>query len=202
MGQDREQVTDKTKLQRNDPKESQYEEYKMYRERSSYNRDSSSVNTKRDQSPKRPTFNIGPSGILGQQDSKDLKSKSSSEKEKNYSEPPEKTSPPKDKYYIFLFNDIYPDGKRISLNNSFYTLGNTDDCDFKLADVDIGQVNTVIQFRKMKGTIKPYIIDLGSMSGTNVNDIPIPPKRYLELKNSDSIIIGDSSSEFIFMITG
>ncbi|ANZ76223.1 BA75_03075T0 [Komagataella pastoris] len=202
MGQEGEKETDRTKLHRYDPKQSQYEEYKMYRERSFNPRDNSSVNRKRDQSPTRPTFNIGPSGILDQEDSKDLKSKSTTEKERKYSEPPEKSSPQKDKFYIFLFNDIYPDGKRIALNNSFYTLGNTDDCDFKLSDVKTDQVNTVIQFRKIKGIIKPYVIDLASTIGTNLNDIPIPSKRYLELKNSDSIIIGDSSSEFIFMITG
>jgi len=42
------------------------------------------------------------------------------------------------------------------------------------------------EFGEKKGAVKPFIIDLESTNGTQVNGETIPPARYYELKLNDS----------------
>ena len=45
----------------------------------------------------------------------------------------------------------------------------------------------------------PYIIDLGSSNGTTLNGEPLPPKRYVELLNKDTLRFGCSSREYTLL---
>lgn len=47
--------------------------------------------------------------------------------------------------------------------------------------------------------VRPYIIDLGSSNGTTLNGEPLPPKRYVELLNKDTLRFGCSSREYTLL---
>ncbi|KAJ7245043.1 SMAD/FHA domain-containing protein [Mycena haematopus] len=55
------------------------------------------------------------------------------------------------------------------------------------------------EFGVLKGSIKPFIIDLESTNGTHVNDEAIPVSRYYELKASDVIKFGQSTREYVLL---
>jgi smad nuclear-interacting protein 1 len=54
--------------------------------------------------------------------------------------------------------------------------------------------------RKQTGKVKPYIIDLGSSNGTILNDEPIEPERYIELRNKDILRFGGSERDYMLML--
>ncbi|KAL5164908.1 FHA domain-containing protein DDL [Glycine soja] len=68
--------------------------------------------------------------------------------------------------------------------------------------------HAVIQFRQVEkeqpdGTllkqVRPYIMDLGSTNKTFINDGPIEPQRYYELREKDTIKFGNSSREYVLL---
>lgn len=59
--------------------------------------------------------------------------------------------------------------------------------------------HAVIQFRKLYGKIKPYIIDLESSNGTKINQNTIPTSRYVELFPKDVIQFGFSTREYVVL---
>ena len=83
---------------------------------------------------------------------------------------------------------------------SAYLLGR----DRTIADIPIdhpscSKQHAVIQFRKVKGQIRPYIIDLESANKTKLNDEIIEPRRYYQLLEKDVIKFGFSTREFVVM---
>lgn len=59
--------------------------------------------------------------------------------------------------------------------------------------------HAVIQFRNRGGIVKPYVMDLNSSNKTYLNDSPLEPGRYVELRNQDILTFGKSDSEFVIM---
>lgn len=59
--------------------------------------------------------------------------------------------------------------------------------------------HAVIQFRKVNGRVKPYIIDLESANKTKLNDEILEPRRYYELLEKDVIKFGFSTREYVVM---
>ncbi|KAJ7644010.1 smad nuclear interacting protein 1 [Roridomyces roridus] len=55
------------------------------------------------------------------------------------------------------------------------------------------------EFGAVKGTVKPFIIDLESTNGTHVNDEAIPVSRFYELKANDVIKFGQSTREYVLL---
>ncbi|KAK0503965.1 smad nuclear interacting protein 1 [Armillaria luteobubalina] len=55
------------------------------------------------------------------------------------------------------------------------------------------------EFGDVKGSVKPFIIDLESTNGTHVNDEVVPPSRYYELRASDVIKFGLSTKEYVLL---
>lgn len=83
---------------------------------------------------------------------------------------------------------------------SAYLLGR----DRAIADIPIdhpscSKQHAVVQFKKSKGKISPYIIDLDSANKTKLNNEDIEPRRYYQLFEKDVIKFGFSSREYVIM---
>lgn len=83
---------------------------------------------------------------------------------------------------------------------SAYLLGK----DRSIADIPIdhpscSKQHAVIQFRKVKGKIYPYIIDLDSTNKTKLNDEILESRRYYQLFEKDMIKFGFSTREYVIM---
>ncbi|KAI0165166.1 SMAD/FHA domain-containing protein [Hypoxylon sp. FL1284] len=128
-----------------------------------------------------------------------------------YHEPPEaRKASPKDEWKLFVFKgeDIV-DTVPIS-NRSCWLVGR------ELAVVDlpaehpsISKQHGVIQFRYIEkrneygdniGKVKPYLIDLDSANGTQLNGKAVPGSRYVELQDKDMIQFGQSTREYVVML--
>lgn len=85
--------------------------------------------------------------------------------------------------------------------------------DITLEHASASQQHAVIQFRyiskvvedeygvrKEKGRVKPYIIDLESSNGTELNDEDIEAGRYVELRDKDVLRFGASNREYVVML--
>lgn len=63
----------------------------------------------------------------------------------------------------------------------------------------VRQVQEKNEFGETKAVVKPFIIDLESTNGTQVNDQTIPTSRYFELRLSDVIKFGESTREYVLL---
>lgn len=62
--------------------------------------------------------------------------------------------------------------------------------------------HAVLQYRLVKGHIKPYLIDLESTNGTILNGANIETARFHELREGDVIKFGKSTREFVLLHDG
>jgi len=101
---------------------------------------------------------------------------------------------------------IYPFKGKDSLDpipiyrQSAYMLGR----DRTIADIpldhpSVSKQHAVIQFRKVKNEVNPYIIDLESANKTKLNDEVIEARRYYQLFEKDVIKFGYSTREYVVM---
>ncbi|QIX00145.1 hypothetical protein AMS68_005662 [Peltaster fructicola] len=81
--------------------------------------------------------------------------------------------------------------------------------DLFLEHGSISKQHAVIQFRFSSTTteygdkinrVKPYLIDLESANGTQLNDNRIEASRYVELVDGDVIVFGNSEREYVMML--
>ena len=81
--------------------------------------------------------------------------------------------------------------------------------DYHIEHPSASKQHAVIQFRYISktdefgtktGKVKPYLIDLDSANGTQLNDKKIAPSRYVEVMNDDVIVFGDSEREYVVML--
>jgi smad nuclear-interacting protein 1 len=54
--------------------------------------------------------------------------------------------------------------------------------------------------RQNKGKVKPYVIDLESSNGTELNGEEIAKGRYVELRDKDILRFGASEREYMVML--
>ncbi|CAJ2639696.1 unnamed protein product [Trifolium pratense] len=126
-----------------------------------------------------------------------------------FNEPPEARKPDiKWRLYVFKTGEMLNEPLYIH-RQSCYLFGR----ERRVADVptdhpSCSKQHAVIQFRQIEkeqpdGTIvkqtRPYIMDLGSTNKTFVNDSPIEPQRYYELREQDTIKFGNSSREYVLL---
>jgi len=128
-----------------------------------------------------------------------------------YHEPPEaRKPPPRDlwKLYIFKGDDVV-DTIDLGLRSCWLVGRDRAVVDLPAEHPSISKQHAVIQFRYTErrnefgdkvGRVRPYIIDLESANGTELNDGRIPDSRYLELRNKDVVKFGHSSREYVFML--
>ncbi|XP_061351941.1 FHA domain-containing protein DDL [Gastrolobium bilobum] len=126
-----------------------------------------------------------------------------------FNEPPEARKPDvKWRLYVFKAGEVLNEPLYIH-RQSCYLFGR----ERRVADIptdhpSCSKQHAVIQFRQVEkeqpdGTllkqIRPYIMDLGSTNKTFINDSPIEPQRYYELREKDTIKFGNSSREYVLL---
>ncbi|KAL2327686.1 hypothetical protein Fmac_021113 [Flemingia macrophylla] len=126
-----------------------------------------------------------------------------------FNEPPEARKPDiKWRLYVFKAGEVLNEPLYIH-RQSCYLFGR----ERRVADIptdhpSCSKQHAVIQFRQVEkeqpdGTllkqIRPYIMDLGSTNKTFINDSPIEPQRYYELREKDTVKFGNSSREYVLL---
>ncbi|CAJ1968845.1 unnamed protein product [Sphenostylis stenocarpa] len=126
-----------------------------------------------------------------------------------FNEPPEARKPDvKWRLYVFKAGEVLHEPLYIH-RQSCYLFGR----ERRVADIptdhpSCSKQHAVIQFRQVEkeqpdGTllkqIRPYIMDLGSTNKTFINESPIEPQRYYELREKDTIKYGNSSREYVLL---
>ncbi|BCS22441.1 putative FHA domain protein SNIP1 [Aspergillus puulaauensis] len=129
-----------------------------------------------------------------------------------YHEPAEaRKPPPKESWrlYVFKGKDLL---EMVELNErSCWLIGRERlVVDFPLDHPSCSKQHAAIQFRHVEkrnefgdriGKVKPYAIDLESANGSKVNGDVIPGGRYIELRDKDMLQFGNSSREYVLMLT-
>ncbi|KAL4952757.1 SMAD/FHA domain-containing protein [Aspergillus filifer] len=129
-----------------------------------------------------------------------------------YHEPPEARKPPAKeawRLYVFKGSDLL---EMVELNErSCWLIGRERMVvDFPLDHPSCSKQHAAIQFRFVEkrnefgdriGKVKPYAIDLESANGSTVNGDPIPGGRYIELRDKDMLKFGNSTREYVLMLT-
>jgi smad nuclear-interacting protein 1 len=128
-----------------------------------------------------------------------------------YHEPPEARKPPRrDQWRLYVFKDDNLFDMIDIGTRSCWLIGR----DASIADIEashpsISQQHAIFQFRYTEkideygdktGRVKLYLIDLESANGTLLNRTRIPQGRYIELKEKDLILFGNSTREYIVML--
>jgi smad nuclear-interacting protein 1 len=132
-----------------------------------------------------------------------------------YHEPPEaRKPPPSAPWRLFIFDGKDAVGTIELHTQSCWLLGRAREvADIPLEDKSASSQHAAIQFRyiqktvedeygvrQRKGKVKPYIIDLDSQNGTELNGEDIEKSRYFELKDKDMLRFGVSEREYVIML--
>lgn len=125
-----------------------------------------------------------------------------------YNEPAEACMPKHTyKLYIFEGDDIVD---TVNLSQQSWHLMGRDKkvCHLLLEGNSISKQHAVIQFRQISSRdkygdthvhVKPYIIDLESSYGTQLNAQDIPPSRYVELRSEDVLKFAKTKRDYVFI---
>lgn len=116
-----------------------------------------------------------------------------------YNEPAE-AHKPNQRWFIYPFKGKDSLDPIPIYRQSAYLLGR----DRTIADIPIdhpscSKQHAVIQFRRVKGSVHPHLIDLDSANKTLLNNESIEPRRYYQLLEKDVIKFGFSSREYVLM---
>lgn len=128
-----------------------------------------------------------------------------------YHEPPEARKPPaRDQWKLFVFkgNDVV-DTLELGSRSCWLVGREPTIVDMAAEHPSISKQHAVIQFRYTEkrnefgdkiGRVKPYLIDLESANGTELNGDKVPDRRYLELRPKDVVKFGLSTREYVIML--
>ena len=81
--------------------------------------------------------------------------------------------------------------------------------DLHLEHPSISKQHAVLQFRHSSkrneygdriDVVKPYLIDLESANNTLLNGEKVQPSRFVELRDTDVMSLGDSQREYVMML--
>ncbi|KAG8157782.1 hypothetical protein KVR01_012444 [Diaporthe batatas] len=129
-----------------------------------------------------------------------------------YHEPPEARKPPaRDQWKLFVFkgNDVV-DTIELGARSCWLVGRESAVVDMAAEHPSISKQHAVIQFRYTEkrnefgdkiGRVKPYLIDLESANGTELNGDKVPDRRYLELRPKDVVKFGLSTREYVIMLS-
>lgn len=128
-----------------------------------------------------------------------------------YHEPAEARKPPaRDQWKLFVFkgNDVV-DTIELGSRSCWLVGREATIVDMMAEHPSISKQHAVIQFRYTEkrnefgdkiGRVKPYLIDLESANGTELNGDKVPDRRYLELRPKDVVKFGLSTREYVVML--
>lgn len=120
-----------------------------------------------------------------------------------YKEPSEARTP--DRHFRLAVSKDGDDHSpyRISRQSKYVFGRDKEQCDIRLHHSSCSNVHAVLQYRLRVDPhgrhIYPYLIDLGSSSGTYLNRRRIDANRFYKLEINDVIQFGESSKEFILI---
>lgn len=132
-----------------------------------------------------------------------------------YNEPPEaRKPPPSQPWRIFVFKGEDVVDTIEIWQKSCWLLGRSHEVvDYVLEHPSSSGQHAVIQFRYIqktiedefgvktkRGKVKPYIIDLESSNGTELNGEPVEASRYFELRDKDILKFAGSEREYVVML--
>lgn len=128
-----------------------------------------------------------------------------------YHEPPEARKPPaKDDWKLFVFKgDDVVDTVGLSARSCWLVGRETAVVDLAAEHPSISKQHAVLQFRHVEkrnefgdriGRVKPYLIDLESANGTELNGKKVADSRYVELRDKDVVKFGHSTREYVVML--
>lgn len=155
--------------------------------------------------------NFKPTGLLAKEANKVEGTKISLK----YHEPPEARKPsPSSPWRLWIFKGEDTLGTIELHTQSCWLLGRAREvADIPLEHPSASQQHAAIQFRyiqkvvedeygvrKNTGKVKPYIIDLDSSNGTELNGEVIEKSRYFELRDKDILKFGASEREYMVML--
>ncbi|KAK9468978.1 SMAD/FHA domain-containing protein [Lipomyces arxii] len=126
-----------------------------------------------------------------------------------YTEPPDSRKPDKGyRFYMFKGDDI-ADTYTLDQQPAYLFGRDRSVVDVPLDHPSCSKQHAVLQFRlvveqdddnlETTDRIAPFIYDLGSANGTNVNGERIKPREYVELKVKDTVMFGFSSREYLLL---
>ena len=161
--------------------------------------------------PEKQKPNFAPTGLLAAA-SNSVAQADGTEIVLKYHEPAEARKPPtKDVWKLFVFKgaDIV-ETVELSLRSCWLIGRELAVVDLPAEHPSVSKQHAVIQFRYIEkrnefgdklGNVRPYLIDLDSANGTLLNKDPIEGSRYLELRDKDMIQLGQSTREYVLMLS-
>jgi smad nuclear-interacting protein 1 len=132
-----------------------------------------------------------------------------------YHEPAEARKPPASQpWRIFVFKGADVVDTLELWQKSCWLLGRAHAVvDYVLEHPSSSSQHAVIQFRyitktvedefgvkSQRGKVKPYVIDLESSNGTELNGEPLEASRYFELRDKDILRFAGSEREYVVML--
>lgn len=135
-----------------------------------------------------------------------------------YHEPPEgRKPPPSQPWRLFVFDGPDVVDTLELAHKSCWLLGRAREVvDYPLDHPSASAQHAALQFRHIvtattteddlaaplthRATVKPYIIDLESSNGTQLNGAPLAPSRYVELRHKDILTFAGSEREYVVML--
>uniref|UniRef100_A0A061S969 Smad nuclear-interacting protein 1 n=1 Tax=Tetraselmis sp. GSL018 TaxID=582737 RepID=A0A061S969_9CHLO len=126
-----------------------------------------------------------------------------------FQEPPEAKRPSK-RWRLYVFKNDKPFGEPLHIHRqSAFMFGRQR----KIVDIptdhpSCSKQHAVLIFREtekedssgiLHKSVRPYIMDLGSVNGTYLNQERIEPERYYELLEKDNIKFGNSSRDYVLL---
>ncbi|TLD19521.1 smad nuclear-interacting protein 1-like [Venturia nashicola] len=151
--------------------------------------------------------NFGPSGLLA----KESNTVAGTKIVLKYNEPPEARKPPASqawRMYIFKGDDLVD---TVPLHTrSCWLIGREGAvADLLVEHPSTSKQHAVIQFRHSvkvnefgdrTNVVRPYLLDLESANGTELNGERLEGSRYFEVRDKDMMKIGLSEREYVFML--
>ncbi|TIA84047.1 hypothetical protein E3P98_00428 [Wallemia ichthyophaga] len=127
-----------------------------------------------------------------------------------YHEPVEAQKPGKgDDWRLFVFKGETQTDMLMLDKQSCYLFGkDANVADYPVAHPSISKQHAVIQYRAIRSknefgdvleAVKPFVLDLESTNGTQVNGEEIPVSRYFEIISGDVIKFGLDDSDFVLI---
>jgi smad nuclear-interacting protein 1 len=175
------------------------------------NKDPTALAVTGEEMPEKQQPNFAPTGLLAAASNSVSQADGTSIVLK-YHEPPEARKPSaKDAWKLFVFKgpDIV-DTIELSIRSCWLVGRELAVVDMSAEHPSISSQHAVIQFRHVEktnefgdkvGRVQPYLIDLDSANGTQLNQEVIPSSRYVELRNKDMIQFGYSTREYVLMLS-
>ncbi|PNH39720.1 hypothetical protein VD0004_g7197 [Verticillium dahliae] len=128
-----------------------------------------------------------------------------------YHEPPEARKPPAgDDWKLFVFKgpDVL-DTVGLGARSCWLVGREVAVVDLAAEHPSVSKQHAAIQFRFVEkrnefgdriGRVKPYLIDLESANGTELNGKKVAESRYVELRHKDMVKFGHSTREYVIML--